>query len=210
MLHAFVYPEVAILVRHWFEVSLKDSHLEHGVRVELRLLTPQPRRGSESAAQKILVDQPVWRADLFDRVDGVPGGFEAAHFHPRFDGVEPCKRHWADAVKDAPWDWLHGRLSDIADVADAAGVRLGDPAAESGHVRADAQTIVAAAQSRAALQCRSKQQCHAWTQDAAPTVRLMLGALARPDLLDRDRVSPWLHPDRAPNASAGAFRIKEA
>jgi hypothetical protein len=155
VLHAYVFPEVAILVRHWFEVSLKDSHLEHGVRVELRLRDPERHRGSESAAQKIVVDQPVWRADLFDRIDGTPGAFEAAHFHPHFEGVEPCKRHWADEVKSAPFEWLHGRLSDIADVAAAAGVRLRDPAGESEHVRADAQAIVAAAQSREALRCRS-------------------------------------------------------
>ena len=48
------------------------------------------------------------------------------------------------------------------------------------------------AQSRAATQCGSKQQCYAWTQDAAPTVHLMLDLLKQPDLLDRDRVSPWL------------------
>ena len=199
MLQAFVFPEVAILVRHWFEVSLKDGHLEHGVRLELRLRDPQPQRGSVAAAQKILVDQPVWRADLFDRVDGLPGGFEAAHFHPYFDGVEPCKRHWADEVKDAPWDWLHGRLSDIADVAATGGVRLRDPAAESEHVRADADVIVVAAQSRAALRCRSKEQCHAWTQDVAPTVRRMLGEVARPNLIDQDRVSPWLRHDGVPS-----------
>ena len=55
MLHAFVYNDTAILVRHWFEVSLKDSHLEHGVRLELRLREPQSLRGSESAAQRIVV-----------------------------------------------------------------------------------------------------------------------------------------------------------
>ena len=77
MLHAFVYNDVAVLVRHWFEVSLKASHLEHGTRVELRVRPPEPHRGSESAAQAITADRPLWRADLFDRVDGSPGGFEA-------------------------------------------------------------------------------------------------------------------------------------
>src|SRR4051794_34714991 len=73
VLHAFVYTDIAILVRHWFEVSLNDSHLEHGARLELRLRDPQPHRGTESAAQKIVTDRPVWRADLFDRIDGTPG-----------------------------------------------------------------------------------------------------------------------------------------
>ncbi|MEV0403157.1 hypothetical protein [Actinoallomurus sp. NPDC050550] len=197
MLHAFVYNEIAILVRHWFEVSLKDSHLEHGARIELRLRSPQPHRGTESAAQMIVADQPLWRADLFDRIDGVRGGFEAAHFHPRFDGVEPCERHWADEIKAAPWDWLHDQLSDVAGVATAAGTPLRDPAADSEQVRADAAAIVAAAQSRAAIECGAKEQCYAWTQDAAHTVHLMLDQLAKPELLDRDRVSPWLTPQNA-------------
>jgi hypothetical protein len=190
--HAFVFNEVAVLVRHWFEIDLMDSHLEHGARVELRLLAPQPRRGSESAAQKVVIDQPVWRADLFDRLDGTPGAFEAAHFHPHFVGVEPCERHWDDAVKAAPWDWLHSCLTDVAGVVAAAGVRLRDPATENEQVRADAEAIVGAARSRAPMLCGSERQCHAWTRDAEAAVHVMLGALRRPDLLDRDRVSPWL------------------
>jgi hypothetical protein len=197
VLHAFVYNEVAVLVRHWFEVSLEDSHLEHGARIELRLRAQEPRRGSESAAQRIVADQPVWRADLFDRIDGVPGGFEAAHFHPRFLGVEPSERHWADEVKTAPWEWLRERLCDVAGIAATGGVRLRDPGVEREQVGADAAAIVAVAQSRAAMHCRSKEQCYAWTRDAEKSVHLMLEGLARPDLLDRDRVSPWLQPQRA-------------
>ena len=113
MLHAFVYNEVAVLVRHWFEIGRRDSRMEHGARIEVRLRAPQPRRGTYAAAQVIAVDRPLWRADLFDRVDGVPGGFEAAHFHPSFIGVEPCDRTWADEVQKTPWDWLHSRLSDV-------------------------------------------------------------------------------------------------
>ncbi|MBO0874638.1 MAG: hypothetical protein J2P19_14710 [Pseudonocardia sp.] len=196
MLTAFVYNEVAVLVRHWFEIDLDDSHLEHGSRIELRLLEPQPHRGTESAAQRIVADRPLWRADLFDLIGGAPSGFEAAHFHPYFDGVEPSRRHWADEVKAAPWDWLHGRLRDVAAVASEAGVPLADPAGESERVRADVDTIVASARDRAGDRCRTKDRCHAWTSDVEPAVHRMLDTLARPDLLDRDRVSPWLrrHP----------------
>lgn len=192
MLQAFVYSEVAVLVRHWFEVSLQDSHLEHGARIELRLRPPEPRRGTESAAQKIVADQPVWRADLFDRIDGKPGGFEAAHFHPHFNGVEPCKRNWADEVKATPWDWLQRRLSDVPDIAATSGVELADPAGTADEVRADAAEIVAVARSRAGSECHSTEQCFAWTRDAAETVVIMLDKLDRPDLLDRDRAAPWL------------------
>jgi hypothetical protein len=192
VLHAFVYNEVAVLVRHWFEIGLTDSHLEHGARIEVRLRAPQPQRGTYAAAQMIVADQPLWRADLFDRIDGVAGGFEAAHFHPRFLGVEPCERTWADEVKRTPWDWLLRSLSDVPGIAATAGVELSDPEAERAEVAADAPMIVAAARRRAGGECRSKRQCHEWTRDAASAVRRMLEDLERPDLLDRDRVSPWL------------------
>jgi len=190
--HAFVFTEVAVLVRHWFEIDLADSHLEHGARVELRLLVPQPRRGSESASQKIVADQPVWRADLFDRLDGTPGAFEAAHFHPHFEGVEPCERHWDEAVKAAPWDWLRSCLTDVARLVATAGGQLHAPDTTNEEVRAEAEAIVDAARSRAPGLCGSTQQCHAWTRDAEDAVHVMLGTLQRPDLLDRDRVSPWM------------------
>ena len=192
MQHAFVFNEVAVLVRHWFEIDLTDSHLEHGARVELRLLVPQPRRGSESAAQKVVIDQPVWRADLFDRLDGTLGAFEVAHFHPYFVGVEPCERHWDDAVKADPWDWLGTRLIDVADIVATAGMRLREPATANEQVRADAEAIIGAARSRAPTLCASPRQCHDWTRDAEAAVHSMLGSLRRPDLLDRDRVRPWL------------------
>ncbi|MBO0784485.1 MAG: hypothetical protein J2P30_19070 [Actinobacteria bacterium] len=192
MLYAFAYCQVAVLVRHWFEISLTDSQLEHGTRVELRLLDPQPHRGSESAAQRVVADAPVWRADLFDRIGGTPGAFEAAHFHPFFTGPEPSERHWDDAVRAAPWEWLRRQLADVGGIAAAAGVTLTDPAGESEQVTADLPAILAAAQSRAPGQCRSSQQCHAWTSDVTTAVALMLEQLARPDLLDRDYAAPWL------------------
>lgn len=192
MLQAFVFDEVAVLVRHWFEIDLADSHLEHGARVEVRLRTEQPHRGSESAAQKIVVDQPVWRADLFDRLDGTPGEYAVAHYHPFFTGVEPSERHWADQVKAAPWEWLRDQLSDVAALVSTAGLPLRRPGIERLRVRAALEEIVAAAQRRAPTGCRSARQCYAWTRDAAGAVDMMLDSLARPDLLDTDRVAPWL------------------
>ena len=86
VLCSFVYSRVAVLVRHWFEIGLTNGVLEHGARLELRLLEPQTHRGTESAAQRFVIDRPVWRADLFDRLDRPAGTFSAAHFHPRFNG----------------------------------------------------------------------------------------------------------------------------
>ncbi|HEX4251019.1 MAG TPA: hypothetical protein VH008_24345 [Pseudonocardia sp.] len=192
MLQAFVFDEVAVLVRHWFEIDLADSHLEHGSRVELRLLGEEPRRGTESASQRFVIDQPVWRADLFDRLDAPIGGFDAAHFHPRFDGVEPSERHWANPVREAPWIWLGEQLSNVERLVEAAGLTLRRPGMDNVQVRVAAPQIVAAAQRQAPAECRSARQCYALTRDAAASVHLMLDSLARPELLDQERVGPWV------------------
>jgi hypothetical protein len=58
----------AFVIRHWFEINLDDASMEHGARIELRELPVQPHRGTESAAQLVTLDRPLWRADLFDRL----------------------------------------------------------------------------------------------------------------------------------------------
>lgn len=68
MLHMFAFSRCAILVRHWFEIDLADASMEHGARIEVRELVLRPHRGSESAAQLVTADRPLWRADLFDRL----------------------------------------------------------------------------------------------------------------------------------------------
>jgi len=192
VLQAFVFDEVAVLVRHWFEIDLADSHTEHGARIELRLLAEQPHRGTESASQRYVIDQPAWRADLFDRLDAPVGGFDAAHFHPRFAGVEPSERHWADPVRDEPWVWLGEQLSNVERLVEAAGLTLRRPGMDNVQVRVAAPQIVAAAQRLAPAECRSARQCYALTRDAGASVDLMLDSLARPELLDQDRVAPWV------------------
>jgi hypothetical protein len=76
----------AVIARHWFEIDLNDASMEHGARIELRELLPQQHRGSESAAQLVTADRPLWRADLFDRLSDRPGSYGVAHFHPWFSG----------------------------------------------------------------------------------------------------------------------------
>jgi len=70
MQQVFVFEKVAVLVRTWHEPMEPP---ERGARVEVRLLADEPRRGSPSAAQRVVIDQPVFRADLFDQVDGPIG-----------------------------------------------------------------------------------------------------------------------------------------
>ena len=93
----------AVIARHWFEIDLDDSSMEHGARIELRELVPQQHRGSESAAQLVTAGRPLWRADLFDRLSDRPGSYGVAHFHPEFSGSEPCPRAWDAALSASPW-----------------------------------------------------------------------------------------------------------
>ena len=57
---AFVAHSVAVIVRHWYEIGEADD--EHGTRVEIRQVTRPAHIGTESAAQPITLDRPLWRA----------------------------------------------------------------------------------------------------------------------------------------------------
>ena len=143
-MQAFVFEKVAVLVGPWHEPM---NPPERGARVEVRLLGDEPRRGSRSAAQRVVIDQPVFRADLFDQVDGPPGNLRSAHFHPRFHGVEPCDRHWSDEVREDPTGWLAAQLDDLRQLLKHSGVDAADelcvePAATA--LREVAPAVVAA------------------------------------------------------------------
>src|SRR5215204_181355 len=100
MQQAFVFEKVAVLVRTWHEPMEPP---ERGARVEVRLLADEPRRGSRSAAQRVVIDQPVFRADLFE-------------------GVEPCDRHWRDEIRADPAGWLEAQLGDLRRLLEESGV----------------------------------------------------------------------------------------
>ncbi len=126
MHYAFMFENVAVVVGPWWEPA---DPPERGARVELRVLPDEPHRGSESAAQRIVIDQPLFRADLFDQLDGPPGNLRAAHFHPGFDGVEPRDRHWPDGIREDPTGWLSAQLGDLPALLAQAGGGLVDGAA---------------------------------------------------------------------------------
>jgi hypothetical protein len=141
---AYVFDGVAVLVGPWHEPM---DPPERGARVEVRLLELAPKRGSRYAAERVVLDQPVFRADLFDQTDSPPGNLKSAHFHPSFDGIEPSDRNWRAAIKEDPTGWLAGELNDLpgllarsgADVADAAWL-----ASDTAALRAVVPAIVAA------------------------------------------------------------------
>jgi len=117
----FVFEQVAVVVMPWWEPM---DPPERGTRVEVRLVDHEPRRGSRFAAQRIAVDKPVWRADLFDQVTSPPGNLLSAHFHPGFNGNEPCPRVWDPDIRSDPLAWLGRELSDLDGLLSRSGAEL--------------------------------------------------------------------------------------
>ena len=144
MRQAYVFDGVAVIVGPWNEPM---NPPERGARVEVRLLADEPKRGSRFAAERVVIDEPVFRADLFDQVDGPPGNLRSAHFHPRFDGIEPSDRHWDEAIQLDATRWLAAQLGDLRGLLAQSGVDIagapwldGDAAA----LRAAVPNVVAA------------------------------------------------------------------
>jgi hypothetical protein len=176
-------------MRHWFEIDLDDASMEHGARIELRQLAEDAHRGSESAAQLITADRPLWRADLFDRLADKPGSYGVAHFHPRFSGNEPCPRHWDQQLTASPWEWLHDQFANL-------GAGQGSPewpvaGEDATELRGLAPDIVSLASRFAPDRCCSAAECFERTRDVRGAVQLMISGLRRPELLNTAWVAPW-------------------
>ena len=196
MQHILALSRCAVIVRHWFEIDLRDCSLEHGARIELRELSPRARRGSESAAQVVAADRPLWRADLFDSVEGGGAGFGAAHYHPYFNGDEPCPRVWDPALTAGPWRWLADQFTSLG-----AGSGHGPwplDAGDAGELPGLADQIVTLARQFSPDRCGSPSECFRLTRDVRDTVQLMIDTLQQPGLLDLNRVFPWMTGSAAP------------
>jgi hypothetical protein len=147
MRNAYVFEGIAVLVGPWHEPMTPP---ERGARVEVRLLDLEPKRGSRFAAERVVLDQPVFRADLFDRTDSPAGNLKSAHFHPRFEGIEPCDRHWDEAIQRDPAAWLAGELRDLGALLERSGADVGDApwlAGDADALRAAVPEIVDAVES---------------------------------------------------------------
>jgi hypothetical protein len=118
-----VFKGIAVIVGPWHEPM---SPPERGARVEVRLLADEPKRGSLSAAERVTLDRPVFRADLFDQTDKPGGNLAAAHFHPGFDGIEPLDRTWDDAIQQDATGWLAEQLNDLPALLTRAGFAIDD------------------------------------------------------------------------------------
>lgn len=190
MLYIIALSRSALIVRHWFEINLDDASMEHGARIELRELASGAHRGSESAAQLIAADRPLWRADLFDRMQDEPGTFGAAHYHPEFAGLEPSDRAWDPALTADPWRWLFDQV--ISAGAAANGIPWPVDPADATELPGLADEVVALARRFSPAACGSPAECYRLTRDVRPAVRLMVRRLRQPDLLDAAFVAPWL------------------
>ena len=178
MLQAFVFNEIAIIVRHWFEIGPDDN--EHGTRIEVRRLVSHEHRGSGSAPQLIEIDDIIWRADLFDSLTDRPGNFARAHHHMHFDGIEPRTRDWDDGLSADPFGWLEEQLGALPELLSARGAALQDHEGETADVRRHLPAIMSAARRCAATECTSPQQCAGQTRDTTEIVA-MQASLFRSD-----------------------------
>jgi hypothetical protein len=117
MLYAWGFERVGVVASDLYFVDPNPSPgqegPERGVRLEVRLLDRPPLTGSIYAAQPIVIDRPVWRADLFESVAGPPGSHDRTHHHPRFRGWEPGRREFDEALTEDPMGWLTARLEDL-------------------------------------------------------------------------------------------------
>jgi len=118
---------------------------ERGIRVEMRILEPQPHRGTIYAAQPIVADQAVWRADFLESVDRGPGSKDRMHYHPAMADSEPGRRVFARDLTADPMTWLEGQLADPEALLTAAGISAEPhkPAADA--LRAALPEIIGAA-----------------------------------------------------------------
>lgn len=189
MQHVIALSRTAVIVRHWFEIDLLDSSMEHGVRIELRELAQHARRGTESAAQLITLDRPLWRADLFDRHADPPGTFGVAHFHPQFLGSEPCPRVWDPELTADPFGWLGDQFSRLGEGPGIAPWPI--ESTDAAELSQLSEGIVSVARQFGPEQCTSAAQCYGLTRDARDAVQVMLTELQRPDLLDEGWLAPW-------------------
>jgi hypothetical protein len=190
VLHILTFSSSAVLIRHWFEIDLDDASMEHGARVEIRELAGHPHRGTESAAQLITAGRPLWRADLFDRLGSDPGSFDAAHYHPRFTGVEPCARVWDPVLTAAPWDWLADQIASLG-AAPGRGRWSLDPE-DAAELSGLAGQVVTIARQFGPDRCGSAAECFQLTRDVQTAVNLMISTLQAPERLNRDWVTPWV------------------
>ena len=130
MLHVFGFNSVGVAIGDLYFVDPNPGRgqegAERGVRLEVRFLETKPSGGSIYAANPILVDRPIWRADLLESVSGPPGSHDRTHHHPRVRGWEPGGRQFDEAMSADPLGFVGKRLGDLRGLVEGAGLDLSE------------------------------------------------------------------------------------
>jgi hypothetical protein len=126
MLYAWGFQRVGVVAGDLYfldpDPSPGQEGAERGVRLEVRLLERPALSGSIYAAQPIVIDRPIWRADLFESVAGIPGTHDRTHHHPEFRGWEPGARQYDPAFSQHPIAWLTDQLRQLPTLVAGAGL----------------------------------------------------------------------------------------
>jgi hypothetical protein len=130
MLHVFGFDKVGVAVGDLYFVDPRpgpgQEGAERGVRLEVRLVASPPTEGSVYSARPILVERPIWRADLLESVAGGPGTWDRTHHHPKMRGWEPGTRQFDEAMSADPLRFVGEQLSDLKGLLDGAGFDPGE------------------------------------------------------------------------------------
>lgn len=134
MLWSLVFDRVGVVLSDLYFVDPAldqgEEGAERGVRLELRLFERDELKGSVYSAVPIRIDRPIWRVDLLETVESQPGSLNRAHHHPRFNGWEPGRRAFVEALSADPLPWVRDRFAAIDEVLAEAGVEDGEVGAD--------------------------------------------------------------------------------
>ncbi|HEX4863213.1 MAG TPA: hypothetical protein VFV02_04020 [Acidimicrobiales bacterium] len=149
MLYAWGFERVGVVAGDLYfqdpDPTPGQEGAERGVRLEVRFLERPPLTGSIYAAQPIVIDRPIWRADLLESVAGAPGSNDRMHHHPSFRGWEPGKRQFEPALSTDPIGWVADRLHDLPSLLAGADIDPDEAGANDASDLANSAKEIAAA-----------------------------------------------------------------
>jgi hypothetical protein len=126
MLQLFGFDRIGVVVGDLYFIDpapLKGQEgPERGVRLEVRMLEPGDLVGSIYSARPIRIAEPIWRADLLESADGVPGSLNRVHHHPNMRDWEPGRRVFDRELSSDPVGFVGAMLSDLEELLTRAGI----------------------------------------------------------------------------------------
>jgi hypothetical protein len=126
MLQLFGFDRIGVVVGDIYSIDPApfkgQEGPERGVRLEVRMLEPGELVGSIYSARPISIAEPIWRADLLESADGVPGSLNRVHHHPNMRDWEPRKRVFDRDLSSDPVGFVGAMLSDLEGLLTRAGV----------------------------------------------------------------------------------------